>query len=318
MSLRASCLWFLTRLAFWRVRADAPSPLGRFTATGNTLIFDARVPSDVGSSTAVIYKDHPTIFSILSTDPTFGVPLTEVDYVLAIDPTPLNQDARYVPVFLAQDSFGLGLDQELFSHASITPYEDLQNRIVQVSHFSYNDKVDEIWASALEEVILRKSAKVAIAQLSPVAPGQTVKDPDPEPMKLRFAYSKALDVPVRDSFLLGKQTLTIVQDLCLELFRKVVFHKHQDGGCFGDIWRGTTIKGSTLCAVKVIKQTGRSSAEAEGRHEYDLLERVKADNRSHPNIVAGLELMISPQTGMVARFCHCLHMSESHRFQPLL
>ena len=104
----------------------------------------------------------------------------------------------------------------------------------------------------------------------------------------------------------------------MDLFRKVVFHKHQDGGCFGDIWRGTTIEGSMPCAVKVIKQTGRSDAEAEGRHEYDLLERVKADNRPHSNIVEGLELMISPQTGIVTCFRRRLHKSELLRFKPLL
>jgi hypothetical protein len=85
------------------------------------------------------------------------------------------------------------------------------------------------------------------------------------------------------------------------MFAKVVFHKHQDGGSFGDIWRGTTINGDVPCVVKIVKQTGRWDTEAEGQHEYDILQRVKGNNRPHPHFVEGLELITSPQTGMFAR-----------------
>ena len=102
------------------------------------------------------------------------------------------------------------------------------------------------------------------------------------------------------------------------MFAKVIFHKHQDGGSFGDIWRGTTINGNVPCAVKVMKQTGRSDTEDEGRHEYDILQRIKGINRLHPHFVEGLELVTSPQTGMLAWLAQYVRTFESLRLQPLL
>ena len=90
----------------------------------------------------------------------------------------------------------------------------------------------------------------------------------------------------------------------------MVFHKHVDGGAFGDVWLGITIKAGIACAVKVIQRTGRASIEEEGQREYNWLERLKTRGR-HPHVVEGLGLILSPQTGTAATLDRQTHNSES-------